>query len=699
MSRNEQRPRRDRRDEDHHRRHRRRSPPPPLPPSYNSWRPGAPRHDAPYRGSDSYRPRPPQGSFDFRVEKPPGIGSLPPAGLDRRSDPPARRRPQRNPGRPRWQPPNPSERALTSGAAFSAPGVSVREAGAANKFRNLEDLSDDDEVDMEMSSQSSSGGAQDQKPSVKRARTAAKPDADAAPKWSNPDPYTALPCPDETSTRPKRDVVKLIRKARLEEPKPSTDVPAAAKDFIPFDMSSDEESKPEPNMSRAPLSFRLPAKPPAPSRSQALDLDDGSGDLGSRKRTADDRIKPPDYGQSRKADFRPSKGVLLPEWQPVSGEDRCPWATIELLEGEDMSDRQVLPFKSFLLNAQLIRGSDRLHKEVMEFYEFTRPREFEHVIRARLVEKLAAALRRDQTFRDGRVKPFGSFVSGLYLPTADMDLVVCSQTYLDGGPALYLSKKRWLYSFKQFLVASGIAQSGSVTVIAHARVPLVKFVDKITGLKVDVSFENLGGVQAVDTFLAWKREYPEMPILVTIIKHFLLMRGLNEPVSGGIGGFSVICLVVSMLQMMSPEKSKNLRGLGHLGDLLLHFFDLYGRRFEYRTLAISLTRPVGYIKKSEVKRLTYKNPNRLSIIDPNNPSNDISGGSSNTPAILARFNDASVDLRKRMTEVSQQADKGSILGVILEGNYSSFKKQRQYLKQVHEEKLGPCYNQEMKHTM
>ncbi|KAF4591361.1 hypothetical protein GQ602_001660 [Ophiocordyceps camponoti-floridani] len=682
MSRNEPRPRRDHRDEDHRRHHRRRSSPPPLPPpSYNSWRPGAQRHDAPYRGPDSYRPRPPQGSFDFRVEKPPGIGSLPPPGLDRRSDPPSRRRPQRNSGRSRWQPPHPSERALVSGAAFSAPAVSVREAGAANKFRNLEDLSDDDEVDMEMSSQSSSGGAKDHKPSAKRARTAAKPDADAAPKWSNPDPYTALPCPDETSTRPKRDVVKLIRKARLEEPKPSTDAPAAAEDFIPFDMSSDEDSKPEPKMSRAPLSFRLPAKPPAPSRSRALDLDDGSGDLGSRKRTADDRIKPPDYGQSRKAEFRPSKGLLLPEWQPVSGEDRCPWAAVGLPDGEDMSVR------------------DSLHKEVMEFYEFARPREFEHVVRARLVEKLAAALRRDPMFRDGRVKPFGSFVSGLYLPTADMDLVVCSQTYLDGGPALYLSKKRWLYSFRQFLQASGIAQSGSVTVIAHARVPLVKFVDKVTGLKVDVSFENLGGVQAVDTFLAWKREYPEMPILVTVIKHFLLMRGLNEPVSGGIGGFSVICLVVSMLQMMPPTQSKSQQGIYHLGDLLLYFLELYGRRFEYRNLAISLTRPVGYIKKSEVKRLTYKNPNRLSIIDPNNPSNDISGGSSNTTAILARFNDASVELRERMTEVSQQADKGSILGVILEGNYSSFKTQRQYLKQVHEEKLGPCYNQEKKHMM
>jgi non-canonical poly(A) RNA polymerase PAPD5/7 len=239
-----------------------------------------------------------------------------------------------------------------------------------------------------------------------------------------------------------------------------------------------------------------------------------------------------------------------------------------------------------------------LHKEVTDFYEYVRPRQFEQRIRENLIENMKKAMRRDgRNFASAQVHAFGSFVSGLYLPTADMDLVVCSASYMRGGPPTYLGAKSWLYKFQKFLVSQRVADAGSIEVIAHARIPLVKFVDRLTGLKVDVSFENLGGVDAVDTFLAWKAQYPAMPILVTVIKHYLLMRGLNEPVNGGIGGFSVICLVVSMLQLMPQVQSRSLVPEHHLGEMLLEFFELYGRHFRHEVNAISLKRPIGYMRK------------------------------------------------------------------------------------------------------
>ncbi|PHH89067.1 hypothetical protein CDD83_6690 [Cordyceps sp. RAO-2017] len=666
---------------------------PPLP-SYDSWRPSGSRPDRDrrpsgdsyrqfdtnrggdsYRTADVYRPSLPQSSFDFRVEKPGGIapivfppGNQLPAGprRDRRGPP------RGKPGR-RWQPPpHPSERALVSGDTYRLPGERVHDADAAAKFRDLDELSDDEEVDMDMSS--SRSGSQD--PAPKRVRTDDKPDeADAVPKWSNPDPYTALPCPDET-TRKKRDMVKLIRKARVDEAKPNTDTPAQAEDFISFDLSSDgEDTKPAPPS-------HLPPRPPSGPRADRADADRGTKNgsavvnkdanpLGSRKRTFDDEIKPPDYGQLNKLHMKPSKGALVPDWQPKHGEDSYPWATEHCTHGDNMAVR--------------------LHKEIMDFYDFVKPREFERRIRSNLIENLKAAMKRDgRTFGLAHVEPFGSFMSGLYLPTADMDLVVCSPMFMKGGPATYLSARSWLYKFSKLLVAQKVADAASVQVIAHARIPLVKFVDKLTGLKVDVSFENRGGVEAIDTFLRWKKDYPAMPILVTVIKHFLLMRGLNEPVNGGIGGFSVICLVVSMLQMMPQVQSRSIHAQHHLGELLLDFFELYGRHFQYQTNAISLTHPVGYVRKSDVRTFVYRNSNRLSIIDPNNSGNDIAGGSSNTPAIMDRFHDAYLTLRDRMGEVARRRDKGRILDVILGGNYSSFRMQRAFLKHVHEETVGPC---------
>ncbi|KAL6813826.1 hypothetical protein J3E69DRAFT_371071 [Trichoderma sp. SZMC 28015] len=658
----------------------------------DNWRPSDRRQDHRPRsygddrgGSDSYRPAVPQGDFTFRVEKPAGISEYAPAGQPSHRRQPRRdgRRggPSRGFGRPRWQPPpHHSERALIAGIATDVPEESVHNNEAA-KFRDLDELSDDDELDMDISSRSSQSDTEE--PSRKRARTAlADESAEATPKWSNPDPYTALPCPDET-TRKKRDVVKLIRKARVEEATAKPASTSKAEDFLSFEPSDEEgdeasdddkvDSQPPPTP-RKEFSGSLPIKPPPPPTgvnslpNKPVVTHTTPGPLGSRKRTADDEIiQPPDYGQLKKANMKPSKGDLVPNWAPKSHEEPCPWATVDHSATTDM------PF--------------RLHKEVMDFYHFVKPCDFEQAIRDRLVDNLRKAMKRDdRNFASAQLFPFGSFMSGLYLPTADMDMVVCSASFMRGGPATYLSARSWLYKFRKFLVAQRIAEFDAIEVIAHARIPLVKFVDRATGLRVDVSFENLGGVTAIETFARWKKEYPAMPILVTLIKHFLLMRGLNEPVNGGLGGFTVICLVVSMLQLMPQVQSRNLIPEHHLGEMLLEFFELYGRQFNYERNAISLTAPVGYIPKSKVTSFAYKNTNRLSIIDPNNPGNDIAGSSSNMPGVTARFHDAYISLQRRMKEVAKDAKCGGILDVIFRGDYSSFRMQRNFLQHIHEKR-------------
>lgn len=57
---------------------------------------------------------------------------------------------------------------------------------------------------------------------------------------------------------------------------------------------------------------------------------------------------------------------------------------------------------------------------------------------------------------------------------------------------------------------------------------------------------------------------------------------------------------------------------------------------------------------------------------------------------MARFHDAYNILRDRMTEVRRDPKKGGILDVILKGDYSSFRLQREYIMHVHEKFIGPC---------
>ncbi len=93
--------------------------------------------------------------------------------------------------------------------------------------------------------------------------------------------------------------------------------------------------------------------------------------------------------------------------------------------------------------------------------------------------------------------------------------------------------------------------------------------------------------------------------------------------------------------------------------------------------------------QNKVNAFPYKNTDRFSIIDPNNPENDISGGSSNTARIVQIFSDAHRRLHDRMEALANMTDRknASILEVILAGNYSSFRLQREHLKKLHDRGL------------
>ncbi|KAK3332380.1 hypothetical protein B0T19DRAFT_101613 [Cercophora scortea] len=730
--------------------------------------PGAPR------AHDNYRL--PQSDFSFRVEKPVGVqeqsvdsyrpqdghrsrngrrGSPPPGGRGpqgrgRRGDNARRGRDSRTGGyqgsKPQWKPFVAAERELLSSTHSTGPTVALFNPENGVTFRSFEELSDSDEAEMDIS-----GDEGDEEPSNKRARLGLDQSAagNSVPKWSNPDPYTALP-PETASLVKKKDVVQLIRKARVQKGAKES-LPAETADFISCDFDSSDDDlevitpvdtngagrRDAPGVAGAPTGPRsslsaqmnghgnstLPARPPSPimtstktsestPRSQVIDLTGASPDvidlsesplpkskqsqtadvlptpagkagktgrqpsfqdpspaaLGNRKRTYDDKIKLP-HTSMKRVNKNPSGGRVTSDWRAIPNEDPCPWIRADHSETPSMGVW--------------------LHKEIVDLYDYLKPRDFEEKIRNELVQQLKTFCRNN--YRDAEVYPFGSFPSGLYLPTGDLDLVFCSDSYLNGGPPKYNSKNQ-PYRLKDRLQLHEMAYRNEIECIVHAKVPLVKYVEMQTGLKIDISFENLTGVQAIKTFKAWKEQYPGMPALVTLIKHFLLMRGLNEPVNGGIGGFSVICLVVSMLQQMPQVQSGTMDTRHYLGDLLMEFFDLYGNRFNYQTTAISM-HPPKYIPKNMVTSFAYKNYDRFSIIDPNNPENDIAGGSSNTNTIVTLFSEAHRLLSERMAKVAQlplpERRHASILDVIFAGNYSSFRNQRVHLEKLFKTGLTP----------
>lgn len=286
-----------------------------------------------------------------------------------------------------------------------------------------------------------------------------------------------------------------------------------------------------------------------------------------------------------------------------------------------------------------------------------------------------------------QIQAFGSFASGLYLPIADIDCVLMSKSFATTGRKSFGERKGQVWAFAAFLRESGLVVPGSVDAIPFARVPIIKFVDKLTGLRVDMSFDNDSGIIANDTFQEWKREFPVMPVIVSVIKQFLLLRGLNEVPTGGLGGFSITCLVTSLLQHLPAHRRQS------IGALLLDFFGFYGNIFDYERVGIRMS-PPGYFNKvcqlnscrssaNSHRIQIFSGKDRLAIRDPNNADNDISGGTREIKLIFQAFSEAYEKLIHRMTVVSVKNDpRESILGAIIAANYDAYTEQRFQLRQV-----------------
>ncbi|KAJ5782769.1 hypothetical protein N7457_004543 [Penicillium paradoxum] len=535
----------------------------------------------------------------------------------------------------RYQKPATSDRPLLSTKMESAPELLQGDTMPGFKFASLASLSDSEEAEMDMSDDS------DDRPRKKRVLGVdgsqdTIPTPSPVPKWSNPDPYTALPPPSETTNK-RIDVVKLIRKARLDitQKVDETDAVKQNSDFISLGM----EPEPETAQTKAPENA-----PRGPKAQETIDPA-----ITSRKRTRDDEIK----GYSRKTGKPASRysydGSVIDQWRALSHETGTPW---------------------FESTPAALHVGTQLHNEILSFYNWAKPQEFEHIVRADLVNRLETAFR--NRYNGIKIKAFGSFASGLYLPTADIDLVLLSHTFLHRKIRTFGERKGQIYAFSAFVKSLNIAVPNSIECIASARVPILKWVDKLTGLRVDLSFDNDSGLLANDTFQMWKAQFPELPVILAVIKQFLLIRGLNEVPTGGLGGFSITCLVTNILQHMPHGNVQP-----NLGTILLNFLNFFGNKFSYDKMAIRMD-PPGYFSK-----YYFGNPDRLTIEDPNNRDNDISGGTKEIQLIFRTFSKAFDTLKNRMEYLALvQGPNKSILGPIIGANFDEYLEQRFQLRQV-----------------
>lgn len=163
--------------------------------------------------------------------------------------------------------------------------------------------------------------------------------------------------------------------------------------------------------------------------------------------------------------------------------------------------------------------SCRLSTEIEQFYAHMIPTPLEHNLRIEVVSRIEEVVL--SLWPNSKVEVFGSFRTGLYLPTSDIDLVVIGRW-----------EKLPLRTLESELLARGIAEPLSVRVLDKASVPIIKLTDQMSQVKVDISFNMQSGVKSAELIKNFKRDYPVLSKLVLVLKQFLLQRDLNEVFTG-----------------------------------------------------------------------------------------------------------------------------------------------------------------------
>ncbi|KAH8406972.1 hypothetical protein KR222_002136, partial [Zaprionus bogoriensis] len=297
-------------------------------------------------------------------------------------------------------------------------------------------------------------------------------------------------------------------------------------------------------------------------------------------------------------------------------------------------------------------GVVALHREIEHFYNYITCTPTEYMMRVKAIYRIEKVVL--STWPEACIEVFGSFRTGLNLPISDIDIVV-NGFYWHGAP---------FQELKNVLIAQGVAES--VSVLDKASVPVVKFTDRVSQVKFDISFNTSTGVKAAELVKRFIKQFPELPKLVMVLKQFLMLQGLNEVYSsGGISSYALTLMCISFLQLQTPE-AKAIKNDSRLGKLLLKFLDYYGRKFDYFKYGISVRDKGGIVEKSQLQA-SFGDENWLSVLtieDPITPTNDIGRSSFGALDVKQSFEMAFLKLSK-LVDLDASKLSASILGSII----------------------------------
>ncbi|KAG8198497.1 hypothetical protein JTE90_017363 [Oedothorax gibbosus] len=270
-----------------------------------------------------------------------------------------------------------------------------------------------------------------------------------------------------------------------------------------------------------------------------------------------------------------------------------------------------------------------LHEEITDFYEVMKPTEEEAEVRLKVVEHVTRIVH--SLWPQAKVEVFGSFRTGLYLPSSDIDMVIIGEW-----------RSVPLSTLSQALERNGV-QNCDINIIASATVPIIRLLHSHSKVRVDISFNMTNGVKSAKMIKKLIKEHPALPKLVMVLKQFLVHRGLNEVYNGGMSSYCLTLLILSYLQgCHKPRCSPSL----NLGTMLIEFFEHYGVNFNYEKVSIHFQNGGNYRPRGS------QGGTLLCVEDPLVQGHDVAKGTYLMHLLKISFQNAYYALSKSVSESS-----------------------------------------------
>ncbi|KAK1444556.1 poly A RNA polymerase domain containing protein [Babesia gibsoni] len=294
--------------------------------------------------------------------------------------------------------------------------------------------------------------------------------------------------------------------------------------------------------------------------------------------------------------------------------------------------REILGLNSFYdaISTTRVPFMVMLDVELYKLIEWLSPTEEERNAKEMVILTLEMVV--NALFPDARVEVFGSYISGLSLPGSDVDVCIGVEEHdLTALKIIVyaLSRLDLLHSFE---------------CVFNTPVPVVKAIDKNTGVRIDISVWQKAACNTTSFVRQKCDQFKYMQPIVILLKLFLQMRNLSDTYFGGIGSYLLYCMVLSFLQMHDSSCYRRSDESNTLALLFIDFFYYWGFIRDYEQFTTTVC-GLGHVFPRSL--LKEKEAGMLSCQSPLEPSIDIGKNAYNMSSARTAFQQAFFALRAK----------------------------------------------------